>query len=193
MNLQRHVQKALPLLILILLAGLTMWLEQTTRVDTPQATGKLRHDPDSIVDNFTIRRFDENGKVQHTLVAVQMRHYPDDDTTELDSPLITFEGSTGPTRISSQTALLTKDGEEAILRDNVYLIRDATPAKPEMTLRTQLLYVYPNEETARTDQPVRLTQGRSVANGVGMFVDNVKQEYVLQSRVKATIERSRRP
>ena len=64
MNLQRNVQQALPLLILILLVGLTMWLERATRVDDRPSSGKLRHDPDVIVDNFTVRRFDPSGQVR---------------------------------------------------------------------------------------------------------------------------------
>ena len=193
MNLQRNVQQALPLLILILLVGLTMWLERATRVDDRPSSGKLRHDPDVIVDNFTVRRFDPSGQVQHTLTAQQLRHYPDDDTTELDQPLLLYRGKQSPTRISADRAQLLKDGKEAILRDNVRVLREASPGRAEMTLATTLLYVYPEEEIARTDQPVRMTQGKSVATGVGMVADRIKEKYVLESRVKATIERARRP
>ncbi len=193
MNLQRNVQQALPLLILILLVGLTMWLERATRVDDRPSSGKSRHDPDVIVDNFTVRRFDPSGQVQHTLTAQQLRHYPDDDTTELDQPLLLYRGKQSPTRISAERALLTKDGKEAILRDNVRVLREASPGNPEMTLETSVLNVYPDDEIARTDQPVKLTQGKSVAHGVGMVADRVKQTYILESRVKATLERTRRP
>lgn len=193
MNLQRNVQQALPLLILILLVGLTMWLERATRVDDRPSSGKSRHDPDVIVDNFTVRRFDPSGQVQHTLTAQQLRHYPDDDTTELDKPLLLYRGKQSPTRISAERALLMKDGNEAILRDNVRVLREASPGNPEMTLETSVLNVYPDDEIARTDKPVKLTQGKSVAHGVGMVADRVKQTYILESRVKATLERTRRP
>lgn len=193
MNLQRNVQQALPLLILILLVGLTMWLERATRVDDRPSSGKSRHDPDVIVDNFTLRRFDPSGQVQHTLTAQQLRHYPDDDSTELDQPLLLYRGKQSPTSISAERALLTQDGKEAILRDNVRVLREASPGNPEMTLETSVLNVYPDDEIARTDKPVKLTQGKSVAHGVGMVADRVKQTYILESRVKATLERTRRP
>jgi lipopolysaccharide export system protein LptC len=193
LNLQRNVQQALPLLILILLVGLTMWLERATRVDDRPSSGKSRHDPDVIVDNFTLRRFDPSGQVQHTLTAQQLRHYPDDDSTELDQPLLLYRGKQSPTRISAERALLTQDGKEAILRDNVRVLREASPGNPEMTLETSVLNVYPDDEIARTDKPVKLTQGKSVAHGVGMVADRVKQTYILESRVKATLERTRRP
>ena len=70
MNLQRNVQQALPLLILILLVGLTMWLERATRVDDRPSSGKLRHDPDVIVDNFTVRRFDPSGQRSKLLACL---------------------------------------------------------------------------------------------------------------------------
>lgn len=193
MNLHRHVQQALPLLILILLAGLTIWLDRTTRVDERPASGKARHDPDVIVDHFTVRRFDETGQVQNTVSGTQLRHYPDDDSTEVDAPRITYQGRIAPTLVTADNGLLTKDGKEAILRDNVKLVREAATGSPEMTLTTSLLTVYPDDEIARTDKPVRLTHGKSVATGVGMYTDRVRQTYVLESRVKATIERSRRP
>jgi lipopolysaccharide export system protein LptC len=187
------IRKALPLLILIALAGMTVWLERTTRVEDKPTSGKLRHDPDVIIDNFTLQRYDENGAVQHTLTAKQMRHFPDNDSAELDEPKLLYQGKLAPTHISAERATLGRDGKEAILRDNVKVLREATAGRAEMTLSTSLLHVYPEDEIARTDQPVRLTQGKSVATGVGMVADRIKEQYVLESRVKATIERARRP
>ncbi|MFX4609037.1 LPS export ABC transporter periplasmic protein LptC, partial [Acinetobacter baumannii] len=83
--------------------------------------------------NFTVRRFDPSGQVQHTLTAQQLRHYPDDDSTELDQPLLLYRGKQSPTRISADRAQLLKDGKEAILRDNVRVLREASPGNPEMT------------------------------------------------------------
>ena len=134
-----------------------------------------------------------HAEVQHTLTAQQLRHYPDDDSTELDQPLLLYRGKQSPTRISADRAQLLKDGKEAILRDNVRVLREASPGNPEMTLETSVLNVYPDDEIARTDKPVKLTQGKSVAHGVGMVADRVKQTYILESRVKATLERTRRP
>ncbi len=191
--MNRKVQQALPLLLLIGLAGMTIWLERATRVEETVSNGKLRHDPDVIIDNFTLHRFDETGRMQHTLTARQMRHFPDDDSAELDMPKLRYMGKLAPTHISSDRATLTKDGKEAILRDNVHVLREASPGKAEMTLSTSVLHVYPDDEIARTDQPVRLTQGLSVATGVGMVADRIKEEYVLESRVKAIIERANRP
>jgi lipopolysaccharide export system protein LptC len=191
--LNRRVQQALPLLILLMLAGMTIWLERTTRIDDKPSSGRLRHDPDVIIDNFTLHRYDETGAIQHTLTAQQMRHYPDDDSAELDWPTLRYEGRLAPTHIRSERALLTHDGKEAILRDNVHVLREASPGRAEMTLATSILYVFPEDELARTDQPVRMTQGKSVATGVGMVADRLRETYVLESRVNATIERARRP
>ena len=59
---------------------------------------------------------------------------------------------------SSYSLILMKDGKEAILRDNVRVLREASPGNPEMTLETSVLNVYPDDEIARTDKPVKLTQ-----------------------------------
>ncbi len=191
--MNRWLHQALPLLILIALAGLTIWLERTTSIEDKPSSGKLRHDPDVIIDNFTLHRFDLTGLEQHTLTASQARHFPDNDSTEMDAPKLLYTGKLSPTHITADHATVTKDSKQVILRDNVHVLREATHEKAEMTLSTASLTVYPDDELAVTDQPVRLTQGASVATGVGLVADRSKELYVLESRVKATIERNSRP
>ena len=191
--MNRWLHQALPLLILIALAGLTIWLERTTSIEDKPSSGKLRHDPDVIIDNFTLHRFDLSGAEQHTLTASEARHFPDDDSTEMDAPKLLYIGKQSPTHITADRATVTKDNKQVILRDNVHVLREAAPGKAEMTLSTTSLTVYPDDELAVTDQPVRLTQGASFATGVGLVADHSKEVYVLESRVKATIERNSRP
>ena len=45
-----------PLLLLGLLAALTFWLQRTTSFDDPMNRAKARHDPDSIIEHFTVQR-----------------------------------------------------------------------------------------------------------------------------------------
>mgnify|MGYP000856062201 FL=1 len=62
-----------PLAMLVLLAALTFWLNRVIEGDKPR--GPQRHDPDYWVENFVVRRFDLDGKLQHTLVAKKLLLY----------------------------------------------------------------------------------------------------------------------
>ncbi len=98
-----------PLVMLLLLAALTFWLNRVIQGDNPH--GPQRHDPDYWVDRFEVRRFDIDGKLQHTVVADKLLHYPDDDTTVVTTPHVTYHQQP-PSEIFARMAFIGKDGKE---------------------------------------------------------------------------------
>ena len=179
----------LPLGMLILLAALTFWLNQVIEGDKPRSPE--RHDPDYSVDRFVVRRFDISGKLQHTLVADKLVHYPDDDSTIVTAPHITYH-QTAPTEISARIAHIGRDGKEVDLIDNVRVTRHAvTGDAPPTTLETRTLKVFPDEEKGRTADPVIITQGRSIIRGRGLDIDNKTGITVLHGRVTGTLHSNR--
>ena len=52
----------LPLAVLGLLVGLTLWLNALVQAPAARASGALRHDPDLMVENFNARKLDANGQ-----------------------------------------------------------------------------------------------------------------------------------
>ena len=69
-----------PLLLMLTLALLTFWLERLTQ-EEPAAPAPRRHDPDFIIEGFTLTEFGVDGKPVTTLSATKMTHYPDDGAT----------------------------------------------------------------------------------------------------------------
>jgi len=51
----------LPLTVLGLLVGLTLWLNQLVQPQAARADGSTRHDPDLMVENFKARKLDPDG------------------------------------------------------------------------------------------------------------------------------------
>jgi lipopolysaccharide export system protein LptC len=184
-------QSLFPIALLTLLVGLTFWLQSATEVKGGFSDAKLRHDPDYFAENFTVRRFDGTGELQNMLVAKKMVHYPDDETTVVTEPRISFLKGPRPTRFSAQQGLVGPDAREIALVGNVRGVRAATAADPEIVFATTHLTVFPDDEVARTGAAVTITQGASVVRGVGMEADNKTQIYQLQSRVNSTIEKKR--
>ncbi|HEX8962120.1 MAG TPA: LPS export ABC transporter periplasmic protein LptC, partial [Rhodocyclaceae bacterium] len=143
-------------------------------------------DPDYIVDHFTVRRFDETGTLQHFLVGEKMLHYPDDDSTEVLAPRLTYF-RTPPVHVSSNTAWLDKDGKHVKLEGNVRVIRDGLDGSPSTEIDTSVLYAIPDDEFAHTDAPVTITQGQSVMHGSGMETNDKTQISILYGRASGTI------
>lgn len=178
-----------PLFMLLLLAALTFWLSQVIQNKIPH--GPLRHDPDYWAEGVKLIRFDANGTLQHTLVAGKLVHYPDDDTTIVTAPQVTYHRQP-PIEISARMAYIGRDGKEIDLVDDVKVVRQgAKDGTPPTTLATRTLKIFPDEEKGRTDDKVVLTRGSSIVHGTGMEIDNGTGITVLRGRVSGTIHRNR--
>lgn len=178
-----------PLLLAGLLAGMSYWLELASRAPTTTNDGKSRHDPDFIVKNFEVRRFDPQGNLQHTVVADLMRHYPDDDSTVVLSPRITYHRNP-PTFINAREAQISSKGEHVTLIDDVRVTRTGVSSKPDTVLTTTRLEAWPDDEIAKSNVPVTITQGQTNVRGSGLSVDNKTSFYTLDGPVHGVFFRT---
>lgn len=179
----------LPLILLGFIAGLTYWLEKTTTSQEARNNANARHDPDYMVDNFTVRRFGEEGLLMQSLTAKHMVHFPDDDTTELKAPNLTIHRSERPTQVSANNAWLDKDGKEIRLKGNVRVSRPAAGSQPPTLIETEALTVYPDEERSVGTLPVTITRGNNVIRGSGIEYLGKEKTARLQGRVHGTFKK----
>jgi lipopolysaccharide export system protein LptC len=177
-----------PLGIVALLAALTFWLERAVLFDDGSRSGKNRHDPDFIVDDFKLRRFAADGSLQHSAAAPKMVHYADDDTTEITAPVFNMHGQP-PTQMTAQRAWMGKDGKEVRLEGAVRAVRSGEAGSAETIVTTQVLYLYPDDDLAHSDTPTTVTQGRSVLNGAGFEADGKQETFTMKGPVRGTILR----
>ena len=180
-----------PLSLLLVLSLLTFWLRYATELDESRRDGKNRHDPDYILTDVVSRKLDQNGNLAYTLRATDVRHYPDDDTTDLTQPNLVHnnhKSGVPPVTVSADRGHLTHDNDQVDLYGNVRLYRPPFPKHLEMTATMEQLTAFPNDETAFTKSPVLMTQGNSWAKGVGMQVNNRTQTYIIESQVVGFME-----
>lgn len=176
--------------LMVLLAMLTFWLDRTVQPAQPKDDGSSRHDPDYIVENFTVTRMGLDGKPLHILSAVKMTHYPDDDTTHLERPhFIRYAQEKAPMHIESTRGLVSKDGEHAHFIDNVVATREAFQDRSPMVLTTSYLHVIPDKDIALTDKPVHIRDANTNVTGVGLELNNQTHVMKLFSRVKGRYEK----
>jgi len=182
-----RINNLLPLLIVLCLAAMTFWLRHAIEAPVPQPKRNAGHEPDSIVENFTLRRLSAEGKPQYLMTAKRMLHYPDTDMTELVSPQFTrtaFDGA----RMSVQAdrGSMTHDAAEAVFSGNVILRREAGPGYPEFRARTEHLEILAEKNIIRTDRHVEIQDGSSTLSGVGMELNKTTRQFSLHSQARGS-------
>ena len=168
-----------------------MWLERAVQVGV-DGTAKHRHDPDFSAENFSVKRFGQDGTLQNTVAAARMVHYGDDDTSILVSPEIRYH-RTPPIRIAADRGLLGNDGKQISLVENVLIERGGENGGPPLRIQTRELAVFPDDERAESNSAVTITQGRTRVTGSGLDIDNKAGVSVLRGRVSGTIYRKQEP
>lgn len=178
----------LPLGLMLLLAAMTLWLQYVVQQDSGDVKS-ARHEPDAIVENFTVNRLDESGKLQYTFSSPKMLHFPDNDSAEALYPRVVYIAKEGGNLVATASrGIIHRQGEEAFLYGNVLVLREATAQEDELRASTEYLHLLSKEGVARTDRSVTITEGRSVLTGVGMLVNRDKHEFILQSQVKGSFD-----
>ena len=182
---------AFPVVLLILLALLTFWINKTVQPQTPKLDGSSRHDPDYIMSNFVTTQTDAKGDLYYKLAAIEMRHFPDDDTTELQRPRYTqFAVGKPYTQVEGLRGYVSSDGEEVQLFDNVKVTRQAFEGKGEMTVDTDYLNIRPNQELVTTESPVVIRQApKTVIYATGMVYEKKIRTVTLLHKVRAHYEK----
>src|SRR6185369_2650067 len=182
----------LPLAALALLVGLTLWLNNLVQAPAARADGKLRHDPDLMVENFNAVKLGEDGRVLYTLAARKMVHYPDDDSALLESiKLEAFEPRQPKMTVTAENGRLEQGGDRVWIEGNVIVVRDADAKNAESRLTTEKLLVLPDSGIARGDVPVTMESatGRMVASR--MEIDNKARTLKLEGGVRGTFKPAR--
>lgn len=165
----------LPLVMMALIGGTTWWLVRSASlIEAPRAAPALKHEPDYTMTGFVIQRFAPDGAMRTQIEGDRLRHYPDDDTLEIDKARIRAVGSNGVlTLASADHAVSNGDGSEIQLHDNAQVLRPATATQPALEFRSEFLHAYRNIERVKSDLPVTITHGTAVFQASAMVYDNL--------------------
>ena len=191
--MKTRVTPLLPLALMAFLGALTLWLQYAVREGAAGDARPVGHEPDATVENFTVQTLDASGKLQYTFSAPKMQHFADDDSGEVLYPRVIQLATDGGNYVATANrGTINRQGEEAFLYGNVLVMREATPAEPELRVRTESLHILAGQGILRTNQSVTISDGRSTLTGVGMIINKGKQEFTLQSQVRGTFDAASR-
>lgn len=184
-----------PALLLGALAALTFWLDSQVEQPVPRRDGSQRHDPDTFVEGFRAVTLDANGKVIQSISGKRAQHFPDDQTTEIDDPVLAQTEAGKPAfRISAKHARITGNRDEVFFEGTVRATREAGPATPgekptgPILVTTEYLHVIPGKDIARTDKAVTIEEPRGIIEAVGLELDNKAKTLKLKSAVRGTLQ-----
>ena len=176
--------------MLAAVAAVAVWLDRQVQPPEVANTGKMRHDPDYIVQNFSVTQMGPDGRVQYKLDARRMQHYPDDDTTYLDAPkVVNFRGPKITLTATSKSGMLSSNGENAYLIDDVRLVRSPYDNRSEMTMLTTWLHIVPDTGIANTDRPVKIYDANTVITSDGLEFNNETHILHFLSNVRGRYEK----
>ena len=194
-----QVSAYLPLALMALLALVTYLLaRQTPGLGGPQAPAPPGSDPDYFLRGFSIKNFDEQGRLKSEVFGQAGRHFPDRDILEIEQPRVrAFNARGEPTVASAQRALSNGDGTQVQLIGDALVVRESragpgAAVQPRLEIRGELLHVYTETERVRADRPVEIRRGNDRYTADRMDFDNLDQQLQLQGRVRGQIT-PRRP
>ena len=184
-----RVSSLFPLLLMLMLAAGSLWLEHAVQPPEGDGSGRKRHDPDFIAEDFGITKMSAAGTPEYSLSAKRMLHFPDDDTTYILAPrLVQRHDDAPPIDIGADRGLVSKDGNETSFFGNVTVVREAGRGRAELRIQTEYLNILPDRDLALTDKPVVITEGRSRLSGVGMEFNNRTRQFKLMSSVRGRFD-----
>lgn len=171
-RLREKLMGYLPLLLMTALA-LGTWLvaKNTPGLLAPSVPGAVRHEPDYTVDHFTLQRFDPTGALKVQIDGDHMRHYPDDDTMEVDKIRVVSTDPEGrKMTATAQQGKAKGDGSEVRLDGQAQVVSEIAGELP-VQMNGEHLRAEPKLKRVDSDWPVIVQQGGSEFHAEGMFYD----------------------
>ena len=180
----------LPLIVMALLALSSWWLVRSApELLAPPSDKPLRQDPDYRLENFSVKSFDENGRMTREVSGDKAQHYPATEDLHIQQIRIYAESESGARmNARSDQGIATDDGAKVTLIDNAYAIRHPFNTSPKIELRGQRLVALPDEDRVLSSDPVHMTRDRDEFTADTMDFNSNTGEYRLQGRVRGTLQ-----
>jgi lipopolysaccharide export system protein LptC len=149
-----------------------------------QAEG-LKTEPDYIVEKFSFVRMTPGGRPHYIISGDKLMHRPSDDSLDVERPVVQNLGSAKP-----PMTMRARQGHIDQARSVVDLMGEVDIRRPPlgnfkaMTLKTDALTVYTDEDRMETSKPFELVVGTTTVAGVGMKANNATGELDVKSRMQ---------
>jgi len=180
------MRKFLMPLLLVLTAGLSIWLFES-QPDKGQTVGsRTQGTPDSFMENFTTQVLDAQGQPQYQLQATHMAHYADDNHSEFSQPQFTAYRSDGQHWTAVAESGQALDGSQQIMLNGaVTLQRHVSDTSPvDLEIHTRDVTILPADDYAETEQHTTIIRAEGTLESTGLQVHFREGRLQLLSQVR---------
>lgn len=184
----------LPIILTAALALGTYWLVRNApRLLEPTTKEAPTHEPDYFMRGFVIKNFLPSGDLRSELAGKEGRHYPDNDTLEVDQVRMRSVSPAGlVTHATADRGLSNGDGSEIQLFGNAVVVRDASVGPngrplPRLEFRGDFLHAFLDTERVTSNKPVTLIRGTDTFTANTLDYDNLSGVANLQGRVRGVL------
>jgi len=190
MNAHQGNRLRLFFILLVLAAGAlgSFWWIEILHREREEAVGALpKGEPDYTVEKFNLVRMAKDGRARYSISGTKLTHYPDNDTFEIDRPVLYNVGNNKvPMTMRSDTAHVEHATNKVHMHHHVQVERAASPADQRFHLASDYLLLLPDDDIVQTDKHVDITYGQSHLAGIGMIANNATHEIHLLHQVRGT-------
>lgn len=186
----QRVMPFAPIVVMAILAALTYWVLQSSLRPTAHApAAKVGHTADYFGDDLSVTMLDDTGHVQYRLNSRTLTHYEDDQNSVLTDPALrSFTPGSPIITATAKRGVVNSDASIVNLYDDAKIVRAPGPADPAMEADSSHFEVLVNDDTIRTEQPVKLTRGPSISTATqGMTYINTTRSAQLFGNVRGSI------
>lgn len=181
--------RALAIILLGAMASVSYWYSVLLRQggDTPTA---VPNTPDFVVETLSMTQFDAQGRARYRLFADELRHYANSEEIALTRPhLITLYPDSPQVRAQAEQGLVQGGGERVDMTGSVKVIREGDADNPALTLLTESLTAWPDEDRYASNAPAQIERGAGLSRtrAERIELDNARRDLQFKGNVRTQI------
>ncbi len=166
------LKNAMICLLLIIAISLSTWSILVSTQSKPHLQVENSNLPDAVMENVVALILNKEGTPSLKVTTPKMTHYASNDATEIEKPIVTvYRHSPNPWHISSNYAKASKGISEILFWDHVVLHHLEDKENPTTTMSTDTLTIFPDKQTAQTDQAITIKQPDTIVHAIGMLAN----------------------
>ncbi len=173
--------------VIVVLVVLGWWVQRQDEVFSPPVVRVDDRIPDYYLKDFSVSVMSDTGALAHRLEGRSLHYFADDDTADLNDPLLRFYRDDGEVWVMrSRVAKAFGGGDSLLLGGEVTVHRQFSAELPWLTMTSRDLWVYPERKYAESGESVLIQEGVSRIQGSGVKIDLAAGHLALMSAVRGS-------
>lgn len=171
-------------LLLLLSAALSWWFVSSLDFESPDEPLADESNPDYFMHGVRTTIMNADGKPKQELFAQYLAHFKVDNRTELTKPDLTVHSKDGSIWTVKADQGTVFDEKRTIYLKGSVLIKQ--PGRSKLTIEAQDMTIYPDNHTAETNKPVKISSRDGTVRANAMHADLKLLRLRLANRVRGT-------